>query len=92
MSQQIKDSTTNVVVGESMLYPPINDLIKITGNRYSLVIAASKRARQIAEDAEADGRQLEDKPVKIAIKEIYDYKVICRIPQNGEACFARKDG
>ncbi len=30
-----------------MLYPSIMDLMKKAGNRYSLVIAASKRAREI---------------------------------------------
>lgn len=34
-----------------MLYPSIIDLMEKAGNRYSLVIAAAKRARQISEEA-----------------------------------------
>ncbi len=34
-----------------MLYPSIMDLMKKAGNRYSLVIAASKRARDILDNA-----------------------------------------
>ncbi len=34
-----------------MLYPSIMDLMKKAGNRYSLVIAASKRARKILNHA-----------------------------------------
>ncbi len=39
-------------------------------SRYSLVIAASKRAGQIAKRAKEKGETLADKPLKIAINEI----------------------
>ncbi len=32
-----------------MIYPPINDLVAKTGNRYKLVIVTAKRAREIAQ-------------------------------------------
>jgi len=38
-------------------------------NRYSLVIAVAKRARQIAEKAEDDGIKLTDKPVDMAVQD-----------------------
>ena len=68
-----------------MLYPSVNELVKSTGNRYSLVIATAKRARQVADEAESEGRILDDKPVKIAINEIYEGKVICKtVPQKAK--------
>lgn len=53
-----------------MLYPSIKTLLEATDSRYSLVIAVSKRARQIAKRTEDLGEILKDKPVKIAINEI----------------------
>lgn len=35
-----------------MLKPSITELLEMTGSRYSLVIAASKRARQIIDGSE----------------------------------------
>jgi len=60
-----------------MLKPPINELLHIAGSRYSLVIAASKRARQIidGQDPLAQGASL--KPVSIATQEIYEGKIEC---------------
>lgn len=69
-----------------MLHPSYNDLIKAMNegqesgeqkvkSRYSVVIASSKRARQLIDGAEPfvkdDGR----KPLSIAIEEIYNKKV-----------------
>ena len=59
-----------------MLYPTINELLKHAGNRYSLVTATAKRARQIAFEAEKEGAILNAKPVKIAINEICEGKII----------------
>ena len=53
-----------------MIYPSINELTKGSKSRYSLVIAVSKRAREIAENAEKNGTRLDEKPVKIAINEL----------------------
>jgi len=63
-----------------VLYPAISELVKHVGNRYSLVIATAKRARQIAQRAEAEGEPLTEKPVKTAINEIYEGKVVYRMP------------
>lgn len=47
-----------------MLYPEINTLMEEFDSRYSLVVAASKRARQLAAGGNCD------KAVTMAIKEI----------------------
>ena len=58
-----------------MVNPSVTDLLKLVDNRYSLVIATAKRARQI----EAGGTILttkEDKvPVTVAANEIAEGKV-----------------
>lgn len=53
-----------------MLKPAITDLMKVYNNRYSLVTAIAKRARQIATKAELDNDILEEKPVRMAIDEL----------------------
>lgn len=58
-----------------MLKPPINDLLEISGSRYALVIAASKRARKIIE-GELPLVDIDSvKPVSIATQEIFDGKI-----------------
>ena len=56
-----------------MLYPEISKLMETEGidSRYSLVIAAAKRARQIAVDSK------EEKVVTRAIDEIAEGKIVC---------------
>lgn len=64
-----------------MLKPPVNDLINIAGSRYALVIAVSKRARQII-DGEMPLVDIDSiKPVTIAINEINDEKIECIAPK-----------
>ncbi len=55
-----------------MLYPTLESLVNIVGNRYLLVNITAKRAREIAEEAIENGQKLEDKPVKLAVQQIYD--------------------
>ena len=59
-----------------MLYPSIYQLTPHPESRYSLVIAVSKRARQIAAQAKERGIIITEKPVKTAINEIASGKVI----------------
>lgn len=40
-----------------MIYPPINQLVEKTGNKYELVIATAKRARVIANEEKAKEKQ-----------------------------------
>ena len=42
-----------------MLYPSIVKLLEKAGSKYSLVIAASKRAREICEDAHDSGESID---------------------------------
>lgn len=42
-----------------MLYPSIVNLLEKAGSKYSLVIAASKRARKICEDAIDEGASID---------------------------------
>ncbi len=58
-----------------MLYPAVAELEKVAKSRYALVITIAKRARQISEHAEACGTELAEKPVKLAIMDIYNGKV-----------------
>ncbi|BEP29471.1 DNA-directed RNA polymerase subunit omega [Helicovermis profundi] len=63
-----------------MLKPPVNKMIEIAGSRYALVIAVSKRARQLIEGDEALIETNSIKPVTIAINEIEQDKVECINP------------
>lgn len=58
-----------------MLYPAVAELEKVAKSRYALVITIAKRAREISENAEAYGEELPEKPVKLAIMDIYNGKV-----------------
>ena len=61
-----------------MLYPEISKLMETEGidSRYSLVIAAAKRARQLASESK------QDKTVSQAIDEIAEGKIICTHAKN----------
>lgn len=58
-----------------MLYPAMNKLLKNVENRYLLVNVVSRRARQIAQDADENGTHLHEKPVTTAIHEVADGKI-----------------
>ena len=67
-----------------MLHPSYSDLIKVVNSevepgeqpvvqsRYSIVIAAAKRARQIIGGAESDLPTAGKKPLSAAVEELYD--------------------
>ncbi len=57
-----------------MLNPSVNDLLKKTDNRYSLVIATSKRAREIIKEESENGGESTNKPLAISIDEFYHDK------------------
>ncbi len=59
-----------------MLYPSMNELLEKVGNRYLLVNIAAKRARDIADEAEAYEGNLQEKPVKLALQEILADRVV----------------
>jgi len=58
-----------------MIYPPITELVDKTGSRYTLVIEAAKRARQLVDGAPALSAVKATKEVTVAVNEIYEDKV-----------------
>ncbi len=60
-----------------MLYPSIVNLLKKAGSKYSLVIAASKRAREICENAEDAGEPIDGaRAITAAATEIADGEIV----------------
>ena len=57
-----------------MLKPSADLIINPQQSRYSLVIAVSKRARQITADAENKGEILTEKPVDLAVQDFIQHK------------------
>ena len=64
-----------------MLYPPIADLLSKVGSSYLLVNVVAKRAREIADEANEKHLTLEDKPVTMAIHEVYEDKLDAELKQ-----------
>ena len=60
-----------------MVKPSVNQLLDLEGidNRYTLVVMASKRARQIASGDEPMTKVKEESPVTLAVNEIAEGKV-----------------
>ncbi|SHI04136.1 DNA-directed RNA polymerase subunit omega [Sporanaerobacter acetigenes] len=62
------------------MYPSINELTKKADSRYTLVMLASKRARQLVDGAKPYIDTDSNKPVSIAIEEIRQDKITYRRP------------
>lgn len=58
-----------------MVKPSVTELLKKANNRYELVIATARRARQIAAGEEAKTNVKEESPVTLAANEIAEGKV-----------------
>ena len=58
-----------------MVKPTVQELLTKAKNRYELVIATSKRARQIARGAEVKTKVKEESPVTLAANEIAEGEV-----------------
>lgn len=58
-------------------YPPIDELLKKTDNCYTLVVESSKRARDLVAGAQPMVQGDEQKPVSIAVDEIYNGYLRC---------------
>lgn len=59
--------------------PPIDELAEKIGSKYALCVVASKRARQLIDNAQNQGLTEipgDDKPLSAASKEIYNGKII----------------
>ncbi len=60
-----------------MLYPSIMDLMAKAGNRYSLVIAASKRARTILDESRDEEKSIDGaRSITRAVEEIAADKIL----------------
>ena len=65
--------------------PTVTELLKKSKNRYELVIATSKRARQIAMGDEPLTKVKEESPVTLAANEIAEGKVtVIKKEENSE--------
>ena len=62
-----------------MLKPSIKELMRNMPSRYLLVNVAAQRAREISQAADDQRMPLDEKPVKIAINEIADSRLIGRM-------------
>ncbi len=58
-----------------MKQPSLDVLLKNVDSKYTLVVAAAKRARLITEGAEQQVESQSYKPVTVALEEIADSKV-----------------
>lgn len=60
---------------QTMIEPGISSLLDRVDSRYTLVVAAAKRARQITEGSHKLTECESEKPVTIAINEIDEQKI-----------------
>lgn len=67
-----------------MLYPSINELLTKIDNRYTLVVAVSKRARQLIDGDSKLIKTKETKPVSVAVQEVFESKIGYRPITNAE--------
>ncbi|MBR1496213.1 MAG: DNA-directed RNA polymerase subunit omega [Oscillospiraceae bacterium] len=68
-----------------LLYPPVSELAEKVGSRYELVNVIAKRARHISAEYEESGEPLDEKPVSIAIQEVYAGKLTVNHEKNAQA-------
>ena len=59
-----------------LLKPSMTDLLKKVDNRYLLVNLTAKRAREIADIAEANELKLTEKPVTLALDDVINERII----------------
>ena len=66
-----------------MINPPLDELTKKVDSRYTLVVAAAKRARQILETKEIEPEEKVRKPVTVALEEILSGRLKYERPKGG---------
>ena len=66
----MKPNITETYTSKGMRYPALNDLIAKANNKYELVLATAKRAREIIDGDEPLVKITIDNPVSIATAEI----------------------
>ena len=70
----------NVSVPHSMVNPSTDDMLKKTHSRYTLVVLASKRARQLLTGGVSHLENPTEKFVTDAMEEIYEGKITYSMP------------
>ena len=65
-----------------MLRPTDIEKLKGKESRYAVVVGIAKRARDIAENAEAENVILTEKPVSMAIQDFSDGEYILIVPRD----------
>lgn len=73
-----------------MLYPPVADLVDKVGSRYQLVNVVAQRARHLSAEWERNEEIVDEKPVSIAIDEVYAGKLT--VNQEAAAASAAEAG
>lgn len=58
-----------------MLYPKIDDCIQMVGDKYTLVIVAARRGRDVGATRPADLARLKTSELSFALREIAEGKV-----------------
>ncbi|HCJ09644.1 MAG TPA: DNA-directed RNA polymerase subunit omega [Clostridiales bacterium] len=66
-----------------MMTPPLEELLKKVDSKYTLVVAAAKRSRQLMEGHPKVVDTPSHKPVTIALLEINEGKVTVDMPETG---------
>jgi DNA-directed RNA polymerase subunit omega len=66
-----------------MINPSIVDLLKTVDNRYSLVVVTSKRARQIIEGSKPLIDTEKNKPLTVAINEVFSGEITFESTKEG---------
>ncbi|MDI3535458.1 MAG: DNA-directed polymerase subunit omega [Thermosediminibacterales bacterium] len=66
-----------------MLYPSLDSMIKYVDSKYTLVVAAAKRARQLVDGDEKMVDVKTNKPVSIALFEINEGKISYKRTKTG---------
>lgn len=59
-----------------MIYPTLSTLMEKVDSKYTLVVAVSKRARQLVDNQPVLTKVNSTKPVTIAVHEIADGKIV----------------
>ncbi|MDT8716479.1 DNA-directed RNA polymerase subunit omega [Clostridium sp. 19966] len=70
-------------MNSSMINPSIVDLLKVVDNRYSLVIVTSKRARQLIGGQQPLTKVNSNKPLTVAINEVYSGDIVYETLKEG---------
>lgn len=71
--------------------PTVQELLEHAENRYELVIATSRRAREIAKEMEEAGEKLETSTVTLAANEMAEGKVYIVGRENNEEDVENKE-